>query len=56
VTAFVEDLDDPLLAALAEHGVARTVVLAPRDDAATLRTFLDDTLALAERGGLAIGR
>ncbi|HEY2790482.1 MAG TPA: LLM class F420-dependent oxidoreductase [Gaiellales bacterium] len=56
VTAFVEDLDDALFAALAEFDVARTVVLAPRDNPATLRTFLDGTLALADRGGLPIGR
>ncbi len=55
VTAFVVALDDALLTALAELGVARTVVLAPRDDPATLRRFLDDVLILADRCGVPVG-
>ena len=55
VTAFVLELDDALLAALAELAVARAVVLAPVDDPATLRRFLADTVALADRVGLPIG-
>jgi hypothetical protein len=49
VTAVVWELDERLLARCAELGVTRCAVVAPTQDLATLQSFLDRYLQVANR-------
>jgi probable F420-dependent oxidoreductase len=49
VTAFIWSADEQLLAGCAELGASRCVVWAPVQDLATLRSFLDHYLQVADR-------
>jgi len=51
VTGLTFKLDERLLGRCAELGFQRCVVLAPADDLATLRPFLDRCAAAASRVG-----
>ena len=47
VTACLFEIDEPLLAVCAEHGVARCAIVAPTYDQAALESFLDECTRLS---------